>query len=176
MNYEELIDNDEEFIDIDELCRLHELSFLYKFLNKRIDNLSEKKQEIYKKIKSDFLNFPNKEYEFIYSGLHCFLKRPQYNWCGYVIVDKYHPCHNLIHDNIEIEVHGGLTFGFSDNSETTFGFDTSHLGDIYINLNDENKPILLLSNDATYKDYEFVVAETKLLAEKLSSGDYIINK
>lgn len=70
---------------------------------------------------------------------------------GYVAIPKGHPCFGMdydeIHDNYEINAHGGLTFAshVSNNEDTAWpvpddcvghwivGFDTGHYGDNALN-------------------------------------------
>lgn len=46
---------------------------------------------------------------------------------GYVQIPKSHPWHGLDYDDIDVEVHGGLTFS----RDGWIGFDTLHSGDIW---------------------------------------------
>jgi len=83
---------------------------------------------------------------------------------GYVIIPKGHPLHGKDYEDIDINVHGGLTF--SESAETLLdewdeispedregwvvGFDTAHYGD-----------------DDTTWDYSAVVAETERLCDQI---------
>lgn len=57
--------------------------------------------------------------------------------CGYVLVPSGHPADGMWYDDIEMEVHGGLTFGSSsmkypipqEQAGFWIGFDTGHSGD-----------------------------------------------
>lgn len=42
--------------------------------------------------------------------------------CGYITVPEGHPCAGLFYDDVDVKIHGGLTYS----SERTFGFDTNH--------------------------------------------------
>jgi hypothetical protein len=46
------------------------------------------------------------------TGLVCLAKRNSHygNWCGYVGVAPGHQCHGKGYDDLDVEVHGGLTF------------------------------------------------------------------
>lgn len=46
---------------------------------------------------------------------------------GYIDVGDEHPWSELEYDDVEVEVHGGLTWG----GYGKFGFDTAHSGDAY---------------------------------------------
>jgi hypothetical protein len=54
---------------------------------------------------------------------------------GYVAVPPTHPAYKIHYDNIDIDVHGGLTYSQHGNGKTApkdwwvFGFDTSHFQD-----------------------------------------------
>lgn len=47
------------------------------------------------------------------TGLHCLAHRNMMfgHWCAYVAVPPGHPAHGKEYDAIDIEVHGGLTYG-----------------------------------------------------------------
>lgn len=47
---------------------------------------------------------------------------------GYVHVPDDHPWFGLDYDSVDVEVHGGLTFG---GASGWFGFDTLHSGDVW---------------------------------------------
>ena len=66
--------------------------------------------------------------EFRAFGFECHAKRhPDLgHLCGYIEVDADHPWHALTYDEVDVCVHGGLTF--SENG--WFGFDCAHAGDI----------------------------------------------
>lgn len=68
---------------------------------------------------------------------------------GYVILPKGHPMHGKGYDDIDVDVHGGLTFASSadeitwdkltekDKGAWIIGFDTAHWGDSRTNWPDE---------------------------------------
>lgn len=90
--------------------------------------------------------------------------------CGYVTVPKDHPHYGKGYDDIDADVHGGLTFA----NEGTFGFDCAHLDDakdVSI-MSDEYKKIFqmwpsLTDGESTIKTLEFCVAECESLAKQL---------
>jgi hypothetical protein len=51
---------------------------------------------------------------------------------GYVAIPKGHRCHGKHYDNLDVEVHGGLTYSEQDKEtdEWVVGFDCSHAGDM----------------------------------------------
>ncbi len=103
-------------------------------------------------------NEPDYE-EFTHKGYKCSIKRNMSGaLCGYVDLPKDHPWYELGYDDIEIDVHGGLTYAQNNVSEQgeesyTIGFDCSHAFDYcpytygmtrsiwYKNLTDEEKKI-----------------------------------
>lgn len=88
------------------------------------------------------------------------------HWCGYVAVPQiYKDCGNDYND-LDIDVHGGLTYGRDclpmappDGVNYWYGFDCSHAGDItpYTPIQQPN---------ATYKDINFVTAECEYMAQQ----------
>lgn len=51
--------------------------------------------------------------------------------CGYVDVPGTHPLHGKHYDDVNVDVHGGLTYSdnVEENESWRFGFDTAHHGD-----------------------------------------------
>jgi hypothetical protein len=119
---------------------------------------------------------PDASYSFEHKGLQCEVKcMGDYNWNGYVTVPNTHKAYNKDHNNdlYHIDVHGGVTYGKTNEDGTTYGFDTAHGGDIShfdILMGDINK------EGATYKDFDFVKAETIKLAEQLNEYKLTENK
>ena len=105
-------------------------------------------------------------YWFIHKNYICNIKRtPSIKiWCGYVYIPQGHPCFDKFYENIDVDIHGGLTFdGHKELNGIDYyvvGFDCAHVGDII----PEN---LVHFEDATYKDYNFIKQETINLAEQL---------
>lgn len=88
--------------------------------------------------------------------------------CGYVIIPKDHPYYNKECGEIDIDVHGGLTYS----NETTFGFDCAHFGDAkdesimsekYKKLYADFPPLF---NEGTVKTLEFCIAECEHMAKQ----------
>lgn len=88
------------------------------------------------------------------------------HWCGYVGLPIRHPDHGKDYDNIEAEVHGGLTWAqrHAPNEKPDgrwwIGFDTAHAGDLVPGMR-------YRSTYDTYRDVAFVVAETERLAKQM---------
>src|SRR5258708_15897314 len=81
------------------------------------------------------------EREWYHHGLQCAVVqgREGFNRCGYVRVPPGHPAHGKDYDDVNVRVHGGLTFGSIENCEHEdgtgfwFGFDCAHFRDSYLN-------------------------------------------
>lgn len=100
--------------------------------------------------------------------------------CGYVGVPPKHPAHGKNYDDVEVEVHYGLTFGGDtppyavespvENAEGYwwFGFDCAHCDDVTPGdgLNKEYIESQIASG-AVYRDFAYVKSEVKSLAEQL---------
>src|SRR6266851_982028 len=75
------------------------------------------------------------------TGLACLIVRARFNLCGYVGVPHRHPMFGKEYDSVDVEVHGGLTFGGSCHGRIChtpqagegevwwFGFDCAHAFD-----------------------------------------------
>ena len=94
---------------------------------------------------------------------------PMGHRCGYVTVPEGHPCAGKDYDELDVDVHGGLTY--ADGHQ--FGFDCAHLydakdpalmSDRYRNIY-ERWP--RLEEGGTVKTLEFCVAECEKLAAQL---------
>ena len=102
-----------------------------------------------------------------YSGYIYRIIRPvSEGWlCGYVSVPEGHNYSGMSYDDVDVQVHGGLTFGsnnFPDRDDNEkgyywFGFDCGHAGDL----------MPYLWEDGTYRTKEYVKNECKELAKQL---------
>lgn len=132
-------------------------------------------------------NEPDKKQWQHKNGLACLIVRnPMGALCGYVGVPKEHPCYNKPYDEVDVDVHGGLTFSdpcyesdnpakgichISEEEVWWLGFDCAHCYDI------TPKPIPgftpfwkdPLFGDCTYKDFEYVTNEVNKLAVQLAT-------
>ncbi len=114
---------------------------------------------------NDLKQFPHigeensEKYHFSHRGLECSLGRSHMmTWCGYV---RY--SHKIHYDNINVEVHGGLTYGDGEK----IGFDCAHMRDImprsfFI-------PVLCDIEKDEYRDYYYVRGELEKLAGQLAN-------
>ncbi len=82
--------------------------------------------------------------------------------CGYIILPLFHRYDGYDCDNIQVSVHGGLTYSARENGNWVIGFDTSHSGD-YI----PNQPLLLSKQDDYYWTHIDVLDELKHLMYQL---------
>jgi hypothetical protein len=62
-------------------------------------------------------------------GLPCLVLRGPWSLNGYVCVPADHPDYDKHYDQVDVRVHGGLTFAESTPVGTWFGFDTMHAFD-----------------------------------------------
>lgn len=124
------------------------------------------------------------EKEWEHAGLLCAVVqgREGSNRCGYVRVPPTHPFHGKHYDDVDVNVHGGLTFAsvepcaHDDGIGWWFGFDCAHAGDCShdpANPPDYMKK-LIAENPTLWRDNEHfwthneVVYETEKLAEQLA--------
>lgn len=111
---------------------------------------------------------------FTHVGFPCILHRNDFGaWCGYVGVPPGHPAHGKHYDDVNVTVHGGLTYASACQGDIChaptlgepgdiwwLGFDCCHGGDL--------APRLFLGwSRAVYRDENYVRFETQELAEQL---------
>lgn len=125
----------------------------------------------------DKVQWPDKD-----TGLPCLAVRNHVtgSWCGYVAVSAEHPFNDLGYDDINIEVHGGLTFagGCRGNVDEArdichvtepgeservwwFGFDCAHCDDF--------SPAMPVLTHGIYRDLAYVQRECAELAAQLAA-------
>ena len=115
-------------------------------------------------------------------GLPCMLNRTNMgNWCGYVAVPPGHPAHGKGYDDVDVHVHGGLTYaeacqgvlchvpkpGEPDNV-WWLGFDCAHLGDLVPSMNRARTTFLSGTRGEVYRDQAYVTEQTTQLAKQLA--------
>lgn len=97
------------------------------------------------------------------------LTMPMGHRCGYVTVPDGHPCAGKDYDELDVEVHGGLTFGHG----AKFGFDCAHFYDAKDPelMSDEYRKIYetwpRFDEGGTVRTLEFCVAQCERLAAQL---------
>lgn len=123
------------------------------------------------------------------TGLPCLAKRhPRFgHWCGYVGVDAEHPLHGKDYDEVQMEIHGGITYAASCNNgdEATgichipaagepehfwwLGFDCAHAWDLspYDMKRAEEGGIWSIGHHQQYRDLPYVKSECASLAKQL---------
>jgi hypothetical protein len=114
------------------------------------------------------------------TGLDCLAVRGPFGaWCGYVGVPPGHPLHGADYLDVDVDVHGGLTFAGSCRDDAPeesgichvpfegrpahvwwLGFDCSHC--------DDYAPGLLVFPGETYRDLGYVRDQVATLAGQLA--------
>ena len=95
--------------------------------------------------------------------------------CGYVGVSKYHPWYGKDYNEVDLDVHGGLTYAGMRDDLWWFGYDCAHLGDARDPelMSDEYKNVLLGRNlnfdGDTIKTLDFCVNECESMAAQLNA-------
>lgn len=96
--------------------------------------------------------------------------------CGYVGVPKDNHAHGKGYDNVDVDVHGGLTYSDKQvpksepNGLWWLGFDCAHLGDLTPGL----RAALLReppewAREEAYRDIAYVTAQCQRLAKQLKA-------
>lgn len=124
--------------------------------------------------------------EFEHVGFPCLIVRtPSGHLCGYVALPPNHPDYKKDYDDINVDCHGGLTYGSlcsghichiskpgAPDDVYWVGFDHAHSGD-YTPRNNEFKEKFGLhfsqQDYEVYRDIEYVIKGVKYLAEQLQS-------
>ena len=123
--------------------------------------------------------------DFIHAGFSCFILRNNLgSWCGYVGVPNTHPAYEKDYDDVDVSVHGGLTYankcqgvichipeaGMPDDV-WWLGFDTCHYNDISPSryLSSLIGGVVIAREDelGEYRNMDYVINETKQLADQL---------
>ena len=127
--------------------------------------------------------------DFVHAGFACLaLRNPRLGfWCGYVGVPADHPAYGRKYDDMDVEVHGGLTYSNACSEPVChmpepgmpadvwwLGFDCAHLFDVSPGqvaienaLGMPRMPSSAILPETVYRDLEYVQAEIKSLAEQL---------
>jgi hypothetical protein len=123
------------------------------------------------------------------TGLPCLIKRNPFmgNLCGYVGVSPDHPWYGKSYDDVEVDVHCGLTYAESCSEGPPaesichvtepgepdhvwwFGFDCGHAFDLWPGIAAMRANLKLpLSMHGTYRDWRYVEQQVGSLAEQLA--------
>ncbi len=124
------------------------------------------------------------------TGLPCLAVRNRSHWCGYVGVTEGHPLFQKRGEDIDVEVHGGLTFSDFCQEDASgichivepgepervwwLGFDCMHLGDWSPPVNQqlaeiEERYASVFLERGGYKDLEYVRQQCAALAGQLQA-------
>lgn len=119
-------------------------------------------------------------HEWEHAGLRCAVCKGTVALCGYVMVPESHLYYGKGYDNVDVRVHGGLTFADGFHSGWWFGFDCAHSGDamamaIDMPLSEEDEKMLRgvfsdMRRGERVWEIEDVVKETCFLAEQLAAA------
>ena len=119
---------------------------------------------------------PNTE-TFEYKGYKCLIRRTSHggNLNGYVGLPKGHRFYEKHYDDLNIDCHGGLTWGdfWKDQNDDLWyiGFDTAHSGD-YLPFeqmfNRHRVGWSWLGENETYRDINYVRQECKNIVDQIS--------
>ena len=104
--------------------------------------------------------------EFDYQGYLCQIIRNPclLNLCGYVFLTKENKFFKKNYDDIDVKVHGGLTFSESRGENFwKIGFDCGHFYDICPGLDKQ----FFFSNLSTYKNIDYVKKEIKFMVDQI---------
>ena len=102
--------------------------------------------------------------EFVYNGYKCEIKRQptMKHLCGYVSLPKTSKFFQKGYDDIDVNVHGGLTYAKMSGDLWKIGFDCAHLYDYIPGMGFPNY------GEETYRDMEFVEREIKTMVQQLT--------
>ncbi len=109
---------------------------------------------------------------FWFAGLRCAVMRSALgHWCGYVQVPEGHPWHGQ--DELDVDVHGGLTYTRAHGERWQLGFDCAHVHDNLPGMGflarlsgGARRRVKRRAGWGTYKTIQYAIDETKRLAEQ----------
>lgn len=124
--------------------------------------------------KNEWETEPDKK-EFTYKGFRCvILRHPELkHLCGYVALPEGNALDGIPYDDININVHGGLTFAKSKTEKhprfpgygTVIGFDCAHYTDYNPGVTNEK-----LKKLTTYRNMAFVEKQCKSMVDQIING------
>jgi hypothetical protein len=115
------------------------------------------------------------------TGLDCLMVRHDSlgHWCGYVGVAEGHPAFEKDYDDVDVRVHGGLTFAAACQADAChvpepgrpekvwwLGFDCAHAFDLSPSFRGRDR---IFGDRADYRDRAYVEAEIAALAGQLTA-------
>jgi hypothetical protein len=90
---------------------------------------------------------------------------------GYVSVAKSHPAYGKTYDDVDVKIHGGLTYSHDDGGWWCFGFDCGHAGDlvpgVLVSLVTVGSSLQYRQDHETYRTWEYVENEVRHLVSEL---------
>ena len=125
----------------------------------------------------------NAEWEDKVTGYKCRITRHDKfkHLCGYVGIPNNHPLWGKNYNDVDVQVHGGLTFSEADDDDKLtwwFGFDCAHAGDISPELLISLIDIDRYTPDRTevYRTWDYVENEVRELVRQLRDEDSLANQ
>lgn len=113
----------------------------------------------------------------VYKGFECVVSKHDTmgHYCGYVGIPKGHPDWGKGYDEVDIVVHGGLTFSeqgdgsknFPNKEKWYFGFDCAHVGD-FIPMTGYRIALGLFDINSHKWSLKEIVEETENMAKQFS--------
>lgn len=145
--------------------------------DERFERLRQRAEESRRKRMAEPREWPPQESavkEWKAYGMKCAVARGPGALCGYVHVPADHPDANSFYDDVDVEVHGGLTFCWRAlDGGMWFGFDCAHYSDwfgfTYPIVSEEGVEAGSFENPGKAWTVEDVEAETKGLAEQFEA-------
>lgn len=89
--------------------------------------------------------------------------------CGYVRIPEIHPFYNLEYYEIDVDVHGGLTYSSEEKNGYWIGFDCAHYNDITPCYVGSFFTTHLFTDEGTYKDMDYVEKELIRLVRQIKA-------
>ena len=101
-------------------------------------------------------------HDFFVEGYRCEIKRHSSLGflCGYIYIPKTHPDFGKDYDDVDVSVHGGLTYADSG----CFGFDCGHHGDLVPSMECDDM-------GAVYRNMAFVEKQLRSLATQFKDRE-----
>jgi len=113
-----------------------------------------------------------------YKGIACLIMRTRFgNLCGYAQVPNNHPWHGKQYMELDVEVHGGLTFSGTreEGAQGDFiGFDCANSGDLSPYIHSRNYTKIFSTTfprDEIYRDFAYTKKECEKLADQILAAE-----
>ena len=94
--------------------------------------------------------------------------------CGYIIIDKRHPWYGKHYTDLNLDIHGGITYSKPENNNWRLGFDCGHCFDLPDPGYEQAYHKLLKEAGATNKSIEYVEEQCKSLCEQAWAYEKVI--